>query len=318
MDTLLKNAIQSIQLGIEDFQANDEKRALSAVRNFYAGVLLLAKEVLVRKVPSADTDDILSASYKPVPDGKGGVTYEPTSHRTIDFVEIGRRFKDFGLSINQAALHDLNRIRNDIEHLYTTVDRDTVLEAIARAFPVVVDLFGLMKEDPRAMLGGECWQKMLDTRVFYESQLEACKKTFDNVDWNSNALANSAMSCPECQSHLVKRIDTTKSDVWSLESQCQTCGARIPPERMVENALDNYFAVESHVAAKDGDEGPVFTCSECSNESYVIWNDENGCALCELQLEQCARCHAGLTPNNISWDNSHLCGYCDNLLSKDD
>jgi hypothetical protein len=48
MNTLFDNAIQSIQLGIEDYQANDPRRALSAVRNFYSGVLLLAKEVLVR------------------------------------------------------------------------------------------------------------------------------------------------------------------------------------------------------------------------------------------------------------------------------
>jgi hypothetical protein len=44
---LFRNAVQSIQLGIEDYQANNSKRAVSAVRNFYAGVLLLAKEVLV-------------------------------------------------------------------------------------------------------------------------------------------------------------------------------------------------------------------------------------------------------------------------------
>jgi hypothetical protein len=48
MNTLFDNAIQSIQLGIEDYEHNDPMRALSAVRNFYAGTLLLAKEVLVR------------------------------------------------------------------------------------------------------------------------------------------------------------------------------------------------------------------------------------------------------------------------------
>jgi hypothetical protein len=45
------DAIQSIQLWIEDYQHNDPKRALSAVRNFYAGTLLIAKEVLVRAAP---------------------------------------------------------------------------------------------------------------------------------------------------------------------------------------------------------------------------------------------------------------------------
>ena len=51
MSGLFDNAIQSIQLDVEDYEANDPVRAVSTVRNFYAGVLLLAKEVLVRQVP---------------------------------------------------------------------------------------------------------------------------------------------------------------------------------------------------------------------------------------------------------------------------
>ncbi len=56
MKTLFDNAVQSIQLGIEDYQSNDPKRTLSAVRNFYAGTLLLAKETLVSSAPNANAD----------------------------------------------------------------------------------------------------------------------------------------------------------------------------------------------------------------------------------------------------------------------
>ncbi len=56
MNTLFDNTVQSIQLGIEDYEHNDPKRALSAVRNFYAGTLLLAKEVLVRAAPKAEKE----------------------------------------------------------------------------------------------------------------------------------------------------------------------------------------------------------------------------------------------------------------------
>ena len=103
MNTLYQNAIDSIQLGIEDYQANDPKRALSAVRNFYAGTLLLAKEVLVRTAPKANAADILGAKYKPVSDGSGGVEYEAVAHTTIDFTQVGERFKDFGLRIDNGA-----------------------------------------------------------------------------------------------------------------------------------------------------------------------------------------------------------------------
>jgi len=53
MNSILKNAIISIQLGIEDFlkTEKDPRRALSAMRNLYAGVLLLFKEKLARLSP---------------------------------------------------------------------------------------------------------------------------------------------------------------------------------------------------------------------------------------------------------------------------
>src|SRR5947209_6514996 len=126
MNTLFDNAAQSIQIGIEDYQANDPRRALSAVRNFYAGVLLLAKEVLIRRAPEAEPAEVIGARYKPVPDGEGGVRFKSASQQTIDFATLGERFKDFGLKIDQAALNDLNRIRNDIEHYCTDESRETV------------------------------------------------------------------------------------------------------------------------------------------------------------------------------------------------
>jgi hypothetical protein len=99
MSKLFNNAVESIVVGIEDYQQNSRPRALSAVRNFYAGTLLLAKEVLVRKVPGADPDEILGAKYKPIISKMGGVEYEAVGHATVDFTQLAERFKDFGLSI---------------------------------------------------------------------------------------------------------------------------------------------------------------------------------------------------------------------------
>lgn len=39
--SILKNAIDSIQVGVEDFQSDDDRRCVSAVRNIGAGILLL-------------------------------------------------------------------------------------------------------------------------------------------------------------------------------------------------------------------------------------------------------------------------------------
>ena len=195
---------KSIVVEIEDYRRNTRPRALSAVRNFYAGTILLAKEVLVRSVPDADPDEILGARYKPVSDGAGGVAYETVGHNTIDFTQLAVRFNDFGLKISHADLRDLNRIRNDIEHLYTNDPLDAVREAIAKAFPVVVELFRLAEEDPREVLG-EAWQTMLEVRSFYEREREQCEMTFEKVDWKSEALAEAPKLCPQCFSHLVEQ-----------------------------------------------------------------------------------------------------------------
>jgi hypothetical protein len=44
MDTILENAVQSIQIGVEDYESDDPRRMLSAIRNVTAGILLLFKE----------------------------------------------------------------------------------------------------------------------------------------------------------------------------------------------------------------------------------------------------------------------------------
>lgn len=316
MNTLFNNAIQSIRIGLEDYESNDSQRPLSAVRNFYAGVLLLAKEALVRAAPKADPKDVIGASYKPVPDGEGGIDFTSGS-KTIDFNEIGERFKAFNLKIDHAALKGLNRIRNDMEHLYTRDSRETVREAIAKAFPVVVDLFRQIREEPREHLG-KGWDVMLNVRELYERELKVCIDTFDGVDWKSRALSEASRPCPKCGSHLVYRVDQSRTESGFADAKCRQCGEKIDAITLMETALAAHFEFESHMSAKDGGEDPLGLCPECVTRTYVMWNEENQCTNCFLSLESCDRCHESLTPSNVSDESSSLCGYCSNLLSKDD
>ncbi|CAM5413869.1 hypothetical protein AFEL58S_02237 [Afipia felis] len=316
MNSLFDNAIQSIQIGIEDFEANDPKRALSAVRNFYAGTLLLAKEVLARAVPKASLEDVLAERHKAVPDGKGGVRFV-ASTRTIDFNEIAGRFSAFGLKIDRSALAELNRIRNDVEHLYTQVSHEKAREAIAKAFPVVIDLFRQIGEEPHDHLG-QSWDTMLAVKAVYDRELRQCIETFDGVDWQSESLSKASRPCPKCGSHLVYRIDQSRSEAGFADAQCRQCGERIDAIALMEAALDAYFEAESHWAAKDGLESPLGVCPECATRTYICWEEENQCTNCHLELGNCARCNEALTPNNVSDESSSLCGYCANLMSKDD
>lgn len=315
-NTLFDNALQSIQAGIEDYGRNDLGRAQSAVRNFYAGVLLLAKEVLVRAAPKAQPGDILGDRYKPVPNKSGGVDFVSVSPKTIDFQGIGQRFRDFGLQISNAELKDLSRIRNDIEHRHTDLPAEAIREAIAKAFPVVVDLFRLAGEEPARVLG-ETWQTMLEVRQLNERELSACRASFSKVVWESPTLAKAPFSCPTCESALVAQKDLTNTDAQSVECVCRGCGEEIDAETAVTHALATLLESESYSSFSDGEAQPIGTCPECNVEAYLTTEDEYGCAWCGCKLGKCGRCSVGLSPENVSADDSNFCGYCDNLIHKD-
>ncbi len=73
--SILSNAIDSIQVGVEDYLMRDSKRYLSAVRNICAGILLLYKEKLCQLSPSHDKEVLIKKDIRPSDDGKGNVTF---------------------------------------------------------------------------------------------------------------------------------------------------------------------------------------------------------------------------------------------------
>lgn len=161
-------------MGVEDFRQQDPDRDISAVHNFYAGVLLLAKEALVRAAPDTDPEVVIGAKLKPVPDGMGGVTMEQVGHTTVDFQQIATRAADFGIALDHKALTALNRIRNDMEHHFTSEPATAVRAAISKAFPVSASLFRQLEEDPLEILG-ELWTTMLETKELYDQELASAR-----------------------------------------------------------------------------------------------------------------------------------------------
>ena len=320
-EPLFRNAVGSLQVGIEDYEDNNQNRALAAVRNFYAGLLLLAKAVLARRVPDVDPMEVIGASYKPVLDEDGELSYVAANQRTVDFDSLAKRFEDFRIPFDKSALgalRVLNRIRNEIEHHYTNAPREAVREAIARAFPVVADLFRLLGENPAHHLGG-AWATMLNVKDTYERELAACRQTFKAVEWGSQTLAVAAFKCPQCQSDLVAQADPDNRDQRDVKCTCRACGASIAAEDAIEAALENHLAGYIYPAAKDGGEPPLVSCPECGKNAYIQDGEENECAACGYELEDsCASCGTHLTPNDAWIEDHSLCSYCGHMMSKDD
>ena len=317
MSDLFKNAVQSIILGLEDYQTKDADRTLSAVRNYYAGLLLLAKEVLVRAVPNANASEILAANYKPVPDGSGGVKYVKQKERSIDLNGIGTRFKDFGLQIDHRALQSLSKIRNEVEHLSSRVADHVMRNAIAQSFPLVYTLFRQAGEEPHEILE-HTWETMLGVRTVYEQELKSCRATFDNIEWNSDVLAGAPRLCVECRSELVAQNNVQNNDKQQIDAECRSCGATIGAEELISYSIAEHFDGLRNTGIGYGAHDALQNCPECDLLTYLVGAENDGCVWCDCKLDECAFCKTQLTPDDVYLGDYRLCTYCGYKFHKDD
>jgi hypothetical protein len=317
---LFENAIASVRMGIEDFRQQDADRDISAVRNFYAGILLLAKEAIIRKAPHADPQLVIGAKFTLVPDGVGGAAMEKVGHSTIDFQQIAERAKSFGVSLDANALKNLNRIRNDLEHHYTSASSTAIREAISEGFPLVASLLRQLGEDPVDLLG-ECWSFMLTTKEVYDQELQAAQATLANVKWHSVSLSHAELFCTACKSKLLAQEDPDNEIQSHVEFRCMTCGCSPDLADVIESAISSVYAGEAYSRFKETFEnGPIFNCPACERDTLI--EDEGACANCEETLDyesECIRCSAGIgIQDYLDGLDSGLCSYCLNILSKDD
>lgn len=318
MPSMFENAISSIRMGVEDYRQQDGDRALSAVRNLYAGVLLLAKEALIRKAPAADPREVIGAAFKPVPDGRGGVDHVVSGHRTIDFDTIDKRFKDFGLVIDRKALSELNEIRNDIEHHYTDKPEASIRTAIAKAFPVVSSLFRQIDENPVEHLEG-AWEAMLEERALYDHEFTAARASLTAVTWHASFMADAKLKCGDCGSELLEQLDADNTSQGCVEFRCRNCGATPESEGVVEAAVDDAYGMEAYLRVKEAaEDGPIYDCPVCNRHTYL--EEEDICANCGEGLDyerECMRCNTHISIQDYldGMDNG-LCGYCSHQAEK--
>lgn len=236
MNSLFDNAVQSIVLGVEDYQTDDPKRALSAVRNLYAGVLLLGKEVLIRQAPMADPDTLLASRIEPIPDGDGGVRFSQDGVQTVDFETLGKRLKKFDVDVDLRHMKQLNKTRNSIEHRSTELSPEALKEQIAAVFPTVIQLFKHTGEEPGDVLK-DAWQEILQVREAYEAIAKACQDTLEAINWPKSAMAEMTLCCPNCGSGLVAQRDPTNSDPDSMACICRACAKDLCPEDVIETSI---------------------------------------------------------------------------------
>ncbi|WP_335919944.1 hypothetical protein [Shewanella algae] len=314
--SLLNNAVESIQIGVEDFESSDARRVLSAVRNISAGILLLYKEKLRRMSPSGNDEVLIKQNIQPQVDSSGALVFTGFGKKTVDVQKIKERFKSIGVDVDWKLFENINRIRNDIEHYYTSEPESVIKEVIADSFVLIRDfLANHLQEEPLDLLGEECWNVLLQTATVFQKELDACREEMDKVSWESEALedAYEKIRCGSCGSTLIKPVDPDEP-LESLEFECVSCGEVTTFEGVAEELLNEYFGGEIYEHYTSGGELPLATCPECYKETYVISEDK--CALCSgtRTYDSCYRC--GATLDTSEQELCGLCGYCHHVSEK--
>ncbi|BEO51078.1 hypothetical protein SMQE21_10180 [Serratia marcescens] len=328
-EKLYDNAVISIQLGIEDFEQSNSgipTRALSSVRNLFAGLLLLFKyKIAVSVNDPADAYMLIfnPPFILPKSDGNGGVKWVPDGKfkkTTIDVQGIEQRFEGFGIDVDWAAIKKLQDCRNHLEHLHPQHTLGEVGGFVADLFPVLSDFItNQLAQAPSDVLGS-AWDKMLAHQDFYNQQLAQCEESWESAGVPEGMkIYLTQCICDMCASKLLAAnqsdIDenlTVENDENKFRYRCLSCSH----SDHIVPLLYEAFRLENDFDPRDGDEPTHENCHQCGHDTFLIL--EQHCAWCEatLDYEQCSICGEHLGQDDQV--NDGLCGYHNHMSSKND
>lgn len=311
--SMLKNAVESIQIGMEDFHADDDRRVLSAIRNLYAGILLLFKYKLKELSPKGADEALLKTKVIPTTDPvTGEVVWIGKGKKTVEVQDIIERLDALGVKgVDWKLLKALQNIRNDIEHYYSPLPVERMKEAVANALHLITQFCEPhLDERPVDILDQECWDLMLNVTAVFETELKACQDNLNAANWPFEEVKESVdfMVCVECESRLVKVVDLTARRE-AITFICSSCQEASPYAAVVGPAVSAHMTGINHWRMRDGDEPVTCTCPDCGLDALLLAQGE--CAACfnELEYSNCKWCEERLSLDERLCSEG-TCSYC--------
>lgn len=315
--SILNNAVDSILLGLEDYESSDKKRLISCTRNIFAGILLLFKHKLSALSPKNSDEVLIKQRVLPKKDSTGQIVWSGKGRKTVDVQQIKERFESMGVNTHWNRIQKINEFRNDIEHYHTNLSKDAIRNLLSNSFIVIRDFITEELDlDPRLLLGETSWNILVSVAEVYQKEKETCNNEIDQINWASESLGEAIKEilCEECGSDLItiKKIEKNREDTILI---CKSCLSEYEYEEIVEQAITQYFSYESYLSFTNGNTIPLINCPECGHDTYVY--SEEQCLLCGSSFDHtCGRCGTDIEPEEI--DGSGFCGWCSHMMSKDD
>lgn len=314
--SIIQNAIDSIQIGIEDYEDGDDRRSVSAVRNISAGILLLYKEKLCQLSPNDNKELLIKQNIRPIQNDTGEIIFEGKGHKTVDVQSIKERFKSLKVTVDWNRFDEINKLRNDLEHYFTAESPDAVREIVAKSFLLIRDFItDYLDEDPQELLGDVAWAVLLDVSDVYSAEEKFCLESIGSIDWRYDSVKDALkyLRCTQCHSSLIQALD--EGDCYpTINLRCKSCNFDFCFDDVIEQCMDDSLSGEAHIAIKDGGESPYDDCLECDQSTFI--HSEGCCVACGYKMEytNCEMCEEPLGIEDQY--NEGKCGYCQHRWEK--
>lgn len=314
--SILKNAIDSIAIGLEDYSSPDQRRVISCARNLFAGILLLFKYKLSLLSPANSDEVLIKQRVQPVLNENDQLDWKGKGTKTVDVQGIQERFKSLDIDVDWKRIEKINEFRNDIEHYYSNLKHDAIRSLISDSFVIINDFIRRhLHEDPKKLLGEAPWNVLIEVNEVYEREKAACIAALHKLKFIENEIlvAFEKYSCDTCGSDLLMPSEH-QGLATDSEYICQSCEREFLYEEILSDALEDHYSWETYLSFTDGGDAPLADCPECGG-TYLF--EKGVCASCGYTAEhQCQRCGISILPEELSAEP--FCGYCAHLISKDD
>lgn len=318
--SILKNAIDSISIGMEDYQNPDPRRLISCTRNLYAGILLLFKHKLSSMSPPGSDEVLIKEKILPDYSSKG-LQWKGKGRKTVDVNGIEERFTSLGISVDWERIKKIQAYRNEIEHYYSSIPQKSVQTVISDSFLVIRDFIRIhLAQDPLTLFGKDTWESMTDVAEVYQAEKTECIKSILIINWKYDPLREALLKvgCDECGSDLIEERSAGPNRE-SSEFRCRSCDKRYDFENMAELGMDQYFSGENFANFKDGGEPITIDCPSCFRKN--TYNLEiNECVVCDDSYPtECSGCGNEIPACEMgNIDHPELCSWCINVRLKED
>ena len=316
---LLQNAINSIEVGIEDYELSkqDERRIISCVRNVFAGILLLFKYKLVELSP-ANSDEVLIKQQILWVMENGNIIAKGKGNKTVDVQSIKDRFKSLNISIDWENLDRINSYRNNIEHYYSELSISAVQEMIAMSFPIINNFIrNNLGDDPEELFSKDTWERLLSIKSVYDNEKKSCLNNLKRVNFYNEEIYETISNhkCSKCGYGLITVDDEDDGKSYDASCQiyrCKSCNKTWDYEDLGRECLYEKYKDEWWECRRYGGEAPVVTCPFCEGQYDYI---ENICYSCGNKADGiCQNCGSNIPASELMF--YPLCGYCDYVFEK--